>query len=567
MKSAAFRLPPLLALLPFLPALTASAQFIGPSTTTDPYLIPSSANIRTTSILTVGDSVNSKANGSPYRMVGIPDGLGAFDNGDGTLTVLMNHELGTTAGIARDHGGTGAFVSKWTIDSKTFQVRSGADLIQEVQLWNGSDWQSAANSLFGRFCSADLPAPTAFYNPSTGLGTTERIFMNGEEAGSEGRAFGTVVSSGTAYELPALGKFSWENSVANPGSGNVTLVAGMDDSTPGQVYFYQGQKQATGNPIERAGLSDGNLWGLKVPNVSQESRSGGLDGSPEVRESFAVEFFNQGNVTGMTGAQVQAGSVSGGVTEFLRPEDGAWNPLKPDQFFFVTTDRFDTTKTGTGSQQGRSRLWQLDISDLSDLSKGGRLSMLLDGTESQQMLDNLTVTENGMILLQEDPGGQDYLSRVWSYDLDDGSLEEIAAHDPDFFQPGAAVFLTRDEESSGILDITGLLNRPDGNRYYLADVQAHYSLGGELVEGGQLLVLTEVPEASTWIGGGLIAAAAGATWIRRRNSWGLFAPAGFAVAAMSVLSRRVDAIRPTPERSGDGLKAFGIGGPVVRVER
>ena len=27
-------------------------------------------------------------------MVGIPDGLGAYDNGDGTMTVLMNHELG-----------------------------------------------------------------------------------------------------------------------------------------------------------------------------------------------------------------------------------------------------------------------------------------------------------------------------------------------------------------------------------------------------------------------------------------------------------------------------------------
>ena len=32
-------------------------------------------------------------------MVGIPDGLGAFDNGDGTFTVLMNHELGNTQGV------------------------------------------------------------------------------------------------------------------------------------------------------------------------------------------------------------------------------------------------------------------------------------------------------------------------------------------------------------------------------------------------------------------------------------------------------------------------------------
>lgn len=43
MKSAAFRQPPLLAVLPFLPALSASAQYVGPSTSIDPYLIPSSS--------------------------------------------------------------------------------------------------------------------------------------------------------------------------------------------------------------------------------------------------------------------------------------------------------------------------------------------------------------------------------------------------------------------------------------------------------------------------------------------------------------------------------------------
>jgi hypothetical protein len=29
-------------------------------------------------------------------MHGIPDGLGAFDNANGTFTLLMNHELGNT---------------------------------------------------------------------------------------------------------------------------------------------------------------------------------------------------------------------------------------------------------------------------------------------------------------------------------------------------------------------------------------------------------------------------------------------------------------------------------------
>src|SRR4030095_10028445 len=47
----------------------------GPSTATDPYLVPSIAGVTAVSILTVGDSVGA------YRMVGIPDGLGAFRTG------------------------------------------------------------------------------------------------------------------------------------------------------------------------------------------------------------------------------------------------------------------------------------------------------------------------------------------------------------------------------------------------------------------------------------------------------------------------------------------------------
>jgi hypothetical protein len=54
----------------------------GPST----YVVPTVSGVTITSILTVGDLVNS------YAMVGIPDGLGAYaNNGDGTFTVLMNH--------------------------------------------------------------------------------------------------------------------------------------------------------------------------------------------------------------------------------------------------------------------------------------------------------------------------------------------------------------------------------------------------------------------------------------------------------------------------------------------
>jgi len=61
---------------------------IGPSTTQTPYIVAAEPNVRLTSILTVGDQVGAKPDGAPWLMVGIPDGLGAFDNGDGTITDL-----------------------------------------------------------------------------------------------------------------------------------------------------------------------------------------------------------------------------------------------------------------------------------------------------------------------------------------------------------------------------------------------------------------------------------------------------------------------------------------------
>src|SRR5262245_57640531 len=64
----------------------------GPSSTDAPYVVRHVPGVTLTSILSTGDSVGG------YRMAGVPDGLGAFDNGDGTFTVLMNHELTAAQG-------------------------------------------------------------------------------------------------------------------------------------------------------------------------------------------------------------------------------------------------------------------------------------------------------------------------------------------------------------------------------------------------------------------------------------------------------------------------------------
>ncbi|MGE3106778.1 MAG: alkaline phosphatase PhoX [Phycisphaerales bacterium] len=491
---------------PILLAFAANAQFVGPSTTTQPYVLPVSGygnGITTTSILTVGDVIGG------YTMVGIPDGLGALANGNGTFDLVMNHELGSTAGVVRAHGQTGAFVSRWNIASD-LTVNSGRDhntSPSDAYEWTGSGWSNAPGPAqnWNRFCSGDL-AGTGAYRFGN-LGTDARIDLNGEEAGADGRAYAHVLTGPGAnqtWNLPHLGRFSWENSIANPRAQQKTLVIGTDDSTPGQVYMYIGNKTDTGNDVERAGLTNGNLFGIRVNGLAAESRT-----SPPA-PGTRFDLFGLGDVSNTSGAAIQTASAGGGVTEFLRPEDGAWDsrPGHENDFYFVTTDRFNSA-----SQVGRSRLWRLRFDDITNPEAGGSVTALLDGTEGGNMFDNLTIDSHGRILIEEDIGGQDALGKIWLYDTSSGSFGQIAQFDAALFSPGATGFLTRDEEASGIIDARDVL----GDGWFLLDAQAHYGIAGELVEGGQLLALyvdpsiVPAPGTLTLVGlGGLLA-------VRRRR--------------------------------------------------
>jgi serralysin len=472
----------------------------GPSSSQTPYLVPAHAGVQIESILSVGDQVGVKEApaalaGQPWRMVGIPDGLGAFDNGDGTMTVLMNHELGQTAGVVRAHDSTGAFVSKLTIDMTTHQVLDATDLSEDVFLFNRTtNAYEETTTQFGRLCSADLPAVSAFYDAATGLGTTERIFMDGEEIGNEGRAFAHVVTgaeAGDSYELPALGRMSWENSPANWYSGVKTVVMCQDDSTPGEVYVYVGEKKATGVAVEKAGLTDGQLFGISA-SFGDDTGPGALSGT------FAlVAQGDNGDVTHTTGTELQAQSAP--LTQFARPEDGAWDPSNPNRYYFVTT--------GTPTQP--TRLWAMDYFDIEHPELGGTIKVLVEGVFSNSdpnsplplMLDNMTVTESGLVIMQEDPGNNPRLAKVWMYDpkADNGvdplsGLTEIAHHDPARFTsglntPAPGGTFSQDEESSGVVDVTSLLGNGE-KLAFLLDTQAHYTNSfPELVEGGQLMAM------------------------------------------------------------------------------
>jgi hypothetical protein len=439
----------------------------GPSSSQSPYLI-GQTGWTTHALLTVGDQVGG------YAMTGIPDGLGAYLNAQNELVVLMNHELGNQAGAVRAHGEKGAFVSEWRLDPATLRVIGGRDLIRKTVLSTGS------RSL-GRLCSADLPAVTAFYNPASGLGTQNRIFMNGEENGPTGRALAHIASgpeAGTTYELPLMRQASWENLLANPLAQDQTIVIGLDDTHPkanarskydkdvGKLYVYLGRKQQTGNDIDKAGLNNGKTYFLQVAGGALESRAQPFSGRFEL--------------------------ASEGGSNFLRPEDGSWDPKNPNSFYFLTTDRLTQVKDADG--EGRSRLYRLSFDDIRTPLRGGRIEALLSGTEGYEMLDNLTVSGDGTLILQEDVGNNPRLGKIWHFDPVSKKLSEIAAHDPARFTKNGAHFLTEDEESSGIIEVTALLAQAntrfaDGRRYFLLNVQAHYATTPELVEGGQLVLL------------------------------------------------------------------------------
>lgn len=510
-------------------ALDASAgTFTGPSSSTSPYVLPIQSDMDITSVLTTGDSVGG------YRMAGIPDGLGAYDNNDGTFTVLMNHELSGTLGAVRAHGARGAFVSEWIINKSDLSVVSGNDLIRNVYGWNSSTQSSntaASTIAFNRLCSADLAAQSAFYNASTGMGSTARLYLNGEEGGANGFALATVATGTNKGNTYILGKFNpatngtggtavggWENLVANPYAQNKTIVIGNNDGGSGimanTLVVYVGNKSNSGTEVDKAGLTNG-----------------------------VTKFVNiAGNTTEIVNTTTRATNITNGTrftlngtasTTFSRPEDGAWNTLNPNEYYFVTTDRLDTTDTTGGAQKGATRLWRLTFDDITNPDAGGKIDLLIDGganaggvgVDKPNMFDNMTVAKDGTIFLQEDTGSASHNGKLWRFDPTTGQLMVIAKSDPARFGDliagnFVAGSLTNDEETSGVIEVTDILGRNDGKRYFMFDMQNHAAASGpnaaELVEGGQLLVVA-VPEPSTYAlmaaGLGLIGVAAS----RRKN--------------------------------------------------
>jgi hypothetical protein len=469
-------------------AAAAQSVITGPSSSATPYVRPFNGYpVDVYSILTVGDTVNNGPNSLPYYLVGIPDGMGAYMNQDGTATLLVTHEFATTNGVGfpRTHQPSGfsggAFNSQWKIGvepgSDFLRVLFGEDMMNSVQTaTNGS-----GGSLYTiqRFCSADLAEVSGLFNPSSGLGTTERIFLAGEEASGTGRVIGTGINERIGVELLPFNTLvgAWENICVRPMASDKTVAVATSDGNANRVFVYEGTKQSTGSIMEKAGLTNGIGYGVQVQvngnNITSESREFCFNaaGKPRYTADFTLVQGNAG-------------------TSFLRPEDGAWDPANPADFYFVTTDRIHSIGYG-GTQLGNSRLFRMRFNDVNNVLAGGTIEALLDGTDVMNMGDNLTVFNDlqggTRVIITEDPGNSPQNAKHLLYTVATDTLEVILDVDTARFGdwggvPAVAPF-NQDEEVSGVIDARDTL----GLGWFWTNIQCHYSIPGQLVQGGQLL--------------------------------------------------------------------------------
>jgi hypothetical protein len=453
------------------------------------YVLSKNAAVEIKAIATVGDAVT----GTMVR--GIPDGMGAYDNGRGGISLLSVHEVSTTAPLAlKSKSATapwGTSITKFTVSKNTKAVTRVENFMQKVNFYNyttgkyqetpaGSAPAGATAGYFdwgiSRFCSATYaPAGTFIHN---GVGYDGGLFLSGEETGDESRAF-AFDEDGTGYQLPRMGMMSFENIIPSlkPGANTVAMANEDGAATDSQLYVYVGKKQSTGSAIDKAGLTNGDLHVMNIPTIKSDNAFRTTVGK---NKKMPVEFVKvDWNTT--TSAFAKESREKG--TTMARVEDGHWDPSNPNVYYFLTTESnrdpiatAPNPATPTVSRDGGA-LWRLTFKDSQNPAAGAEIEMLLNGGESLYLAkpDNLTVTADGKyLLLQEDPGNNAALARIIAYRVSDGKIAVVAQFDANKFMKGGSEFMTEDEESSGIIDVTKLLAKPgDTNSYFMFNAQVH----------------------------------------------------------------------------------------------
>ncbi|MBA2383839.1 MAG: DUF839 domain-containing protein [Actinobacteria bacterium] len=471
------------------------------------YAVGIAGGYETVRLLSVGDTVPEASNpAKQFKLVGIPDGLGAHANPDGTKTVYVNHELtgGTLSEpVVGDPLNRGAFVSRLTLGAEG-DVLSGERAYDWVYDENTFVGPAAAvgnaTRAFSRFCSGSLAGPEE--------GFDRYIYLTNEEEGTPANTFDTkggvavAIVDDNLYTLPKLGHFAWENALVQPNQGSRTVIMGLEDgpatqdpaSENSQLYMYVGKKdnRAGAGVLRRNGLDNGDLYVLVPADPANSSETTYRVGTID------VEWVLIPNAGDLDEARLEAASDAAGALRFARPEDGAFNNRNRNEFLFVTTG-------GAAGANSLGRLYSLRLHP-GNVTQSGTLTVVYNadrviagGGDIAISPDNIDVSDD-YLMINEDGTAESRVvmaakgrdGSIWRFDLDRNGVEvasalRVAELDPpgrDGVPVGPGIW-----ETSGIIDGAELF----GEGSWIFDVQAHPPTtppSPNTVEDGQLLLMT-----------------------------------------------------------------------------
>ena len=470
------------------------------------YAIGIAGGYETKRLLSVGDRVPETSDPTrEFQMIGIPDGLGAHANSNGTTTLYMNHELTSSTQSEPNVGralNRGAFVSKVELDADGDVVsaeRAYDWVYNENEFVGPAAEVGNATRGFSRFCSGSIAGPPD--------GFDRWIYFANEEEGTPSASFdgkgglSVAIVDNNAYALPKLGRFAWENTLVQPNEGGRTVIMGMEDGPAdlnpanenSQLYMYVGKKdnRAGAGVLRRNGLDNGELYVLVPANPSNGSEATFQTGSIE------VEWKLIPNAGDLTEPQLEAASDAVGAFRFARPEDGAFNKRNRNEFYFVTTG-------GAAGANSLGRLYTLDMhpGNVTQpgtlevvynadhvIAAGGDIAISPDNIDTST--DYLMINEDGTTESRVVMGAKGRDGSIWRFDIgrdgvDASSALRVAELDPparDGIAVGPGVW-----ETSGIIDASSFF----GGDTWLFDVQAQPATTAPFpntVEDGQLLLM------------------------------------------------------------------------------
>ena len=492
-----------------------AAGSVSAATAVKPYVEPVGGEYRVKALFSVDDRVPllGGAAGQQYRMVGIPDGLGAHPNRDGTSTLYMNHELAFTALSEPVVGGPknrGAIVSQWILDADGDPVagRRAYDWVYEENTFVGPAPEVGNEAQmprqFARYCSGFLAGRAD--------GFDRPIYLTNEESSTpdtfDGKGgLSVAIFNNELHTLPKLGRYQKENTLVQPGRGTRTVVLPTEDgpaTLDNQLYMYVGKKDRSKNAsvLARNGLDNGKLYVFRSLDPARNSERTFTSGS------VTGEWVELPDAEDLTDAQLEAASDAVGAMTFVRPEDGAFNPNNRNEFFF------DTTGSSSGPDDGVNelgRLYSLRLHPGNPLkpatlsvvynadtvvAAGGDIAISpdnLDASGRYLMINEDGTTESRAVMAAKGRDGSIWRldmvkGRVGAVGVDASTATRVAQLDPpgrDGVAVGPGVW-----ETSGIIDASAMF----GADTWLSDVQAHpptTAPGGATVtvEDGQLFLL------------------------------------------------------------------------------